>query len=104
MLDARHLITKVIGSFILLWVSFQDAVRSNNILNGTSATTVYSVMPSLRNPELFPVAIIGIITLVAVIVFWSVMDMVLLGASLAIVLMPLHHRLVVGSSQLSLQR
>jgi predicted PurR-regulated permease PerM len=26
-------------------------------------------------------------------VFWSVMDMVLLGASLAIVLMPLHHRL-----------
>ena len=26
-------------------------------------------------------------------VFWSVMDMVLLGGSLAIVLMPLHHRL-----------
>ena len=50
-------------------------------------------MHSLRNPELYPVAIIGILTLVAVIVLWSIMDMVLLGASLAIVLMPLHHRL-----------
>ena len=50
-------------------------------------------MHSLRNAELYPVAIIGILTLVAVIVLWSIMDMVLLGASLAIVLMPLHHRL-----------
>jgi predicted PurR-regulated permease PerM len=50
-------------------------------------------MPVLKNTELFPIVIIGIITVVAFIVFWSVMDMVLLGASLAIVLMPLHHRL-----------
>ena len=50
-------------------------------------------MPALRSHDLFPFAVIGIITLVAFMVFWSVMDMVLLGGSLAIVLMPLHHRL-----------
>jgi len=50
-------------------------------------------MPALRSHDLFPFAVIGVITLIAVIVFWSVMDMVLLGGSLAIVLMPLHHRL-----------
>jgi predicted PurR-regulated permease PerM len=50
-------------------------------------------MHTLRNPELYPVIIISILTLIAVIVLWSIMDMVLLGASLAIVLMPLHHRL-----------
>src|SRR5512136_2307774 len=50
-------------------------------------------MPALRSNDLFPFAVIGIITLIAFIVFWSVMDMVLLGGSLAIVLMPLHHRL-----------
>ena len=37
-------------------------------------------------------------------VFWSVMDMVLLGGSLAIVLMPLHHRLSApGQAAISLQ-
>jgi predicted PurR-regulated permease PerM len=50
-------------------------------------------MPALRSNDLFPFAVIGIITLIAFMVFWSVMDMVLLGGSLAIVLMPLHHRL-----------
>jgi predicted PurR-regulated permease PerM len=50
-------------------------------------------MPALRSNDLFPFAVIGVITLIAFIVFWSVMDMVLLGGSLAIVLMPLHHRL-----------
>lgn len=50
-------------------------------------------MPALRSNDLFPFAVIGIITLIAFVVFWSVMDMVLLGGSLAIVLMPLHHRL-----------
>ena len=50
-------------------------------------------MPALRSHDLFPFAVIGIITLIAFIVFWSVMDMVLLGGSLAILLMPLHHRI-----------
>lgn len=54
-----------------------------------------SLMPALRSNDLFPFAVIGIIMLIAFLVFWSVMDMVLLGASLAIVLMPLHHRLSV---------
>jgi predicted PurR-regulated permease PerM len=49
-------------------------------------------MPALRSNDLFPFAVIGIIMLIAFVVFWSVMDMVLLGGSLAIVLMPLHHR------------
>lgn len=52
-------------------------------------------MPALRSHDLLPFAVIGIITLIAFMVFWSVMDMVLLGGSLAIVLMPLHHRLSV---------
>ena len=34
-------------------------------------------MQTLRNPELYPVVIIGILTLIGFIVFWSVMDMVL---------------------------
>ena len=50
-------------------------------------------MPVLKNTDLVPIVIIGIITVLAFMVFWSVLDMVLLGASLAIVLMPLHHRL-----------
>ncbi len=50
-------------------------------------------MPALKNTDLFPIAVIGILTLIACIVFWSVMDMVLLGGSLAIVLMPYHRRL-----------
>ena len=43
--------------------------------------------------DLYPFFIFVIITLIAFIVFWSVMDMVLLGASLAIVLTPLYHRI-----------
>jgi len=50
-------------------------------------------MHPLRSSDLFPVAVIVGITLVAFVVFWSVVDMFLLGASLAIVLMPLHDRL-----------
>jgi predicted PurR-regulated permease PerM len=43
--------------------------------------------------DLYPFFIFVIITLIAFIVFWSVMDMVLLGASLAIVLTPLYHHI-----------
>jgi len=50
-------------------------------------------MSALRSHDLFPIAVIGIITLIACIVLWQIVDMVLLGGSLAIVLMPLHHRL-----------
>jgi predicted PurR-regulated permease PerM len=50
-------------------------------------------MPALKTTDLLPFAIFGSIVLIAIMVFWSVMDMVLLGASLAIVLMPLHGRL-----------
>jgi predicted PurR-regulated permease PerM len=50
-------------------------------------------MSALRSHDLFPIVVIGIITLIACIVLWQIMDMVLLGGSLAIVLMPLHHRL-----------
>ena len=41
----------------------------------------------------FPSILLIVLTIVAFVVFWSIMDMVLLGASLAIVLIPLHHRL-----------
>lgn len=50
-------------------------------------------MPALKNSDLLPFAIFGSIVIIAIMAFWSVMDMVLLGGSLAIVLMPLHHRL-----------
>jgi predicted PurR-regulated permease PerM len=50
-------------------------------------------MPLLRSHDLFPFAVIGIIVLIACIALWEIVDMVLLGGSLAIVLMPLHHRL-----------
>jgi predicted PurR-regulated permease PerM len=45
-----------------------------------------------RNDQ-FPFIIMVILTLVAIIFFWSIMDMILLGASLAIVLMPVHNYL-----------
>lgn len=44
--------------------------------------------------ELFPFVLIIALTLVAFVIFWSIMDMVLLGASIAIVLLPLHHRIL----------
>jgi predicted PurR-regulated permease PerM len=50
-------------------------------------------MPALKTTDLLPFAIIGTIAVTATVVFWPVMDMVLLGGSLAIVLMPLHCRL-----------
>jgi predicted PurR-regulated permease PerM len=43
--------------------------------------------------ELYPSIFLVLLTFIAIVVLWSIMDMVLLGASLAIVLMPLHHRL-----------
>ena len=40
----------------------------------------------------FPFILLILLTILGFAVFWSIMDMVLLGASLAIVLIPLHHR------------
>jgi len=52
----------------------------------------YLIMNIFRSDQ-FPLIILGIAAVIAIVVFWSVMDMILLGASLAIVLMPLHDRL-----------
>ena len=93
MLDARHLITNLIGIFIVLWVSVGVPVPGKTISLIPIHNNRSLFMPALRSHDLFPFAVIGIITLIAFMVFWSVMDMVLLGGSLAIVLMPLHHRL-----------
>ncbi|MDO8873834.1 MAG: AI-2E family transporter [Methanoregula sp.] len=41
----------------------------------------------------FPSILLILLIILAFAVFWSIMDMVLLGASLAIVLIPFHHRL-----------
>ncbi len=43
--------------------------------------------------DLFPL-VSHVLTLIAFVIFWSVMDMVLLGASIAVVLLPLHHRIL----------
>jgi predicted PurR-regulated permease PerM len=40
----------------------------------------------------FPFILLILLLLVAFVAFWSIMDMVFLGASLAIVLIPFHHR------------
>ena len=48
-------------------------------------------MNQFRSTDLFLFTLIVAFSLVAFIVFWSVMDMVLLGASLAVVLLPVHH-------------
>ena len=45
------------------------------------------------NSDLFPFVLFLILTLIGFMVFWSVADMVILGASLAVVLIPLHHRI-----------
>jgi predicted PurR-regulated permease PerM len=44
--------------------------------------------------DLFPFILIVVLTLIAFAIFWSVMDMVLVGASIAVVLLPLHHRIL----------
>jgi predicted PurR-regulated permease PerM len=46
-----------------------------------------------RRTDLFPFMLILILTLFAFMVFLSVIDMVLIGASVAVVLIPLHHRI-----------
>lgn len=48
----------------------------------------------------FPFILMVILTLAGIVVFWSIMDMVLLGASLAIVLIPLHRWLTVRTRPL----
>jgi predicted PurR-regulated permease PerM len=45
------------------------------------------------NTDLFPFILFVVLILAAFIIFWSFMDMVILGASLAVVLIPLHHRI-----------
>jgi predicted PurR-regulated permease PerM len=49
-------------------------------------------MSLFRNDQ-FPFILMVILSVAAIILFWSIMDMALLGASLAVVLLPLHHRL-----------
>ena len=49
-------------------------------------------MSLFRNDQ-FPFLLMVILSLAAIILFWSIMDMVLLGASLAVVLMPVYQRL-----------
>jgi predicted PurR-regulated permease PerM len=43
--------------------------------------------------DLFPFALFVILIIVGFIAFWSIADVVILGASLAVVLIPLHHRI-----------
>jgi len=45
------------------------------------------------NSDLLPFVLFLALTVAAFVVFWSFMDMVILGASLAVVLIPLHHRI-----------
>lgn len=44
--------------------------------------------------EYYPFLVVLFLTLVAFVIFWPVFDMVIIGGSLAVVLMPLHHRLM----------
>ena len=46
-----------------------------------------------RRTDLFPFVLILVLSLLAFLVFFSIIDMVLIGASVAVVLMPLHHRI-----------
>jgi predicted PurR-regulated permease PerM len=48
-------------------------------------------MSLIRN-EQFPFILMVILSVAAIILFWPVMDMVLLGASLAVILIPVFHR------------
>ena len=96
MLDARHLIPILIGRSGELWVSFLHGEIPISLIparDNISLIMPALKMPALKTTDLLPFAVFGIILLVAIMVFWSVMDMVLVGGSLAIVLIPLHRRL-----------
>ncbi len=47
-----------------------------------------------RRTDLFPFVLILVLSLLAFLVFLSIIDMVLIGASVAVVLLPLHHRIM----------
>jgi len=49
-------------------------------------------MPAIR-PEHYPFIVLVLLSLGAIIIFWAVMDMVLLGGSLAIVLFPVYRKI-----------
>ncbi|MFA6363540.1 AI-2E family transporter [Methanoregula sp.] len=51
-------------------------------------------MPPRIDKDLYPFFIVLFLTVVALVIFWSILDMVILGASLAVVLLPLHRRLL----------
>lgn len=55
------------------------------------ASTLYRM--NVFRSDQFPFILLVIFACAAIVVFWSIMDMVLLGASLAIVLVPLHRTL-----------
>jgi predicted PurR-regulated permease PerM len=66
--------------------------RDKPIHSNLTRSNTYPFMNIFRSDQ-FPLVIMGVAAVVAIVVFWSVMDMILLGASLAIILMPLHDRL-----------
>ncbi|MGB7993536.1 AI-2E family transporter [Methanoregula sp.] len=49
---------------------------------------------NLLDKEYYPFLVVLFFTLVALVIFWPFLAMVVLGGSLAVVLMPLHHRLM----------
>ena len=44
--------------------------------------------------DLYPFFIVLFLSMVVLVLFWSVLDMVIIAASLAVILLPLHHRLL----------
>jgi predicted PurR-regulated permease PerM len=94
MLDALHQIAKLIGLLILLWVSlfrFLMVIKATHLLISNRHNR-YSTM-NRRRTDLFPFMLILILSLFAFMVLLSVIDMLLIGASVAVVLIPLQHRI-----------
>jgi predicted PurR-regulated permease PerM len=69
-------------------------VMQGTFLNAGAGTLDTRYIMNVFRSDQFPFILMVILAVSCIVVFWSIMDMVLLGASLAIVLIPLHRRLV----------
>lgn len=79
------------GVPVLLWIVLPDPASSRTCFTrnaGKPSGTMTRV-----DKELYPFLVVVILTVAALVAFWSFLDMVVLGASLAVVLLPFHRRL-----------
>jgi len=97
MIEPLHPNVKMFGVPLLLWIVLLLISRPfchTAPIYCNAGKPSGKVMTRRIDKDLYPFLIVLSLTVVALVIFWSVLDMVILGASLAVVLLPLHRRLM----------